>query len=379
MPNQRMFNRARLLTLAICALCLLVADLPANAAETRTVSFDSKAYHVDRIFRSMQGPIGRRRAYVGDWRKSELMWITAIRSEVFYAKDGTKAPDDFLCHANLGFGDIERHRALFQPNLKEARYQGRLFTLSQGQMDLKFPSGFGIPIISDEPFLLDTQALNLNRTEGEYDVVIRTSIDYVVDAELSQPMKPLFQKAAQGMVLVEGKDGYYGLEEGNAEEHGEGCSVGSAAGGENVADPFGRVFSAHWQVEPGRQVNSTPVTEFLEISYDTTVHYVSVHLHPFAQSLSLRDLTTGETVLHAEATSIDTGIGLKHVETITSEEGVRIFADHKYELVSVYENTTDQMQDSMAVMFLYLHDKEFVKPVKRTPSPKPKPSSGASQ
>ncbi|MGK0486258.1 MAG: hypothetical protein ACJAYI_001767, partial [Myxococcota bacterium] len=207
----------------------------------------------------------------------------------------------------------------------------------------------------------------------------RTSIDYVVDAELSQPMKPLFQKAAQGMVLVEGKDGYYGLEEGNAEEHGEGCSVGSAAGGENVADPFGRVFSAHWQVEPGRQVNSTPVTEFLEISYDTTVHYVSVHLHPFAQSLSLRDLTTGETVLHAEATSIDTGIGLKHVETITSEEGVRIFADHKYELVSVYENTTDQMQDSMAVMFLYLHDKEFVKPVKRTPSPKPKPSSGASQ
>lgn len=84
-------------------------------------------------------------------------------------------------------------------------------------------------------------------------------------------------------------------------------------------------------------------------------------------------------MLHAEATSIDTGIGLKHVETITSEEGVRIFADHKYELVSVYENTSDQMQDSMAVMFLYLHDKEFVKPAKRMPSPKPKPSSGASQ
>jgi len=84
-------------------------------------------------------------------------------------------------------------------------------------------------------------------------------------------------------------------------------------------------------------------------------------------------------VLHAEATSVDTGIGLKHVETITSEEGVRIFADHKYELVSVYENTTDQMQDSMAAMFLYLHDKEFVKPVKRMLSPKPKPSSGASQ
>jgi hypothetical protein len=104
-----------------------------------------------------------------------------------------------------------------------------------------------------------------------------------------------------------------------------------------------------------------------------------VHLHPFAQSLSLRDLTTGETVFHAEATSVDTGIGLKHVETITSEEGVRIFADHEYELVSVYENTTDQMQDSMAVMLLYLHDKEFVKPAKHMQSPKPKPSSGPLQ
>ena len=68
-------------------------------------------------------------------------------------------------------------------------------------------------------------------------------------------------------------------------------------------------------------------------------------------------------MFHAEATGFDSGVGLKHVETIESKEGVKIFADHEYELVSVYENTTDQMQDSMAVMFLYMLDKQFVKPV----------------
>ncbi len=36
-----------------------------------------------------------------------------------------------------------------------------------------------------------------------------------------------------------------------------------------------------------------------------------------------------------------------------------MFKDHNYELITVYNNTTEEKQDSMAVMFLYLLDKEF--------------------
>ncbi len=36
-----------------------------------------------------------------------------------------------------------------------------------------------------------------------------------------------------------------------------------------------------------------------------------------------------------------------------------VFKDHNYEMITVYDNTTEEKQDSMAVMFLYLLDKEF--------------------
>ena len=39
-----------------------------------------------------------------------------------------------------------------------------------------------------------------------------------------------------------------------------------------------------------------------------------------------------------------------------------MYADHEYELVSVYENTSAEAQDSMAIMFLYMLDQKFTRP-----------------
>ncbi len=114
---------------------------------------------------------------------------------------------------------------------------------------------------------------------------------------------------------------------------------------------------------PGRQVNRTLVTELMNLPYDTTVHYIAVHLHPFAESLELVDLTTDESVFRAEAAQFGDRIGLARVGHYESPEGIRLYKDHDYELVSVYENTSGQEQDSMAVLYLYLHDREFHKPV----------------
>jgi len=48
---------------------------------------------------------------------------------------------------------------------------------------------------------------------------------------------------------------------------------------------------------------------------------------------------------------------------VTSEnfrpEGIPIYKDHQYELVSVYDDTSGVDQDSMAVMFRYLLDEKF--------------------
>ena len=122
---------------------------------------------------------------------------------------------------------------------------------------------------------------------------------------------------------------------------------------------MGRKFSGHWVVPPGREVNRTLVTHLMRVPYDTTVHYIAIHLHPFAESLELRDLSTGKTLFKSAARNFDDRIGLSNVDHFTSEEGMAVFADHEYEMVSVYNNTTAEAQDSMAVMYMYLKDREF--------------------
>ena len=143
---------------------------------------------------------------------------------------------------------------------------------------------------------------------------------------------------------------------------GEGCLPGENAAEHAYRDPFGRIFTGHWVVKPGREVNETLVTEVLNLPYDTTVHYIAVHLHPFAESLELRDLTTDRTVFKSHVRPADEGIGIDHVEYFSSKDGVLLHRDHEYQLVSVYNNTSGEDQDSMAVMYMYLYDKDFTMP-----------------
>ena len=86
------------------------------------------------------------------------------------------------------------------------------------------------------------------------------------------------------------------------------------------------------------------------------------HLHPFAEFVELIDLTSGKTVYKSKVTAADGRVGIERVEHFESEEGLPVFADHEYELLSVYNNTSDEDADSMAVMFMYMRDKQFKKP-----------------
>jgi len=361
--------RRALCSIGTPALCGLVLILGCSESSEQEVGeqrvVESRAYEIDRLYRSMEGPIGRVMTTVGDRPPDappELLWITGIRSEVVDAENGTPADDGLLCHTNVSFAQFVEHERTFHPGTAIRKSHPRIFTLSQGQLAVGFPPGFGIPILSNEPLAVDTQALNLNDPALDEKVRIRTVIDYVRDSDQSRPMRPLMQRFAQGSVLVQGKDGYHGVAEGDPEQHGPGCEVGTPQPPANYRDPYGRVFAAHWQVPPGRQENHSLVTSFMAIPYDTTAHYFAVHLHPFATSLELRDLTTGITVFRSIARGPATGIGLDHVDTFESVEGIPIYADHEYELVSIYENTSDEIHDSMALMFVYLLDQDFVKP-----------------
>ena len=105
--------------------------------------------------------------------------------------------------------------------------------------------------------------------------------------------------------------------------------------------------------------NHTYSTNRLGLKRDTTAHCIAVHLHPFAESLELRDLTTGETVFIAKARNSTDKIGLEFVDFLSSEEVIALYKDHEYTLISVYDNRSDENQDAMATMFIYMLDKDF--------------------
>lgn len=364
---------------AFQALVLVAALAPAwfsiacdgPGALVQQATFRSKAYAIDRIHRSMMGPSARAIVRLGKPGPPELLWITGYRTRIT-RPDGSEAGSaEFMCHSNLGIANLPARRRILASS---ALATPRIFTLSQGQMEVRFPDGFGIPVVSGAPLTLDTMVLNLNPQPGPLEVVHETTVDYVRDADASD-MQPLFQAAAQGMVSVSGDEPYYGVESPDPEVHGEGCMVGMpAAGEEPFRDPQGREFAAHWVVPPGRQTNRTLVTNWMAVPFDTTVHYIAVHVHPFAESLTLRDLDTGEVVFESRMRQSDGRIGLDHVDSFSSAEGIPIYAGHEYELVSVYDNPTDEAQDAMAIMFLYLRDAGFEKPQWAVSPPGPAPS-----
>lgn len=349
------------LRIAILLLSLSAGSPYSYGAEapTYTKTILSDVYTVDRTYRSMKGPSSSQDVQLGSQDGRELLWVTGYRATMV-GPDGEQAQSqEFMCHSNLDI-DIDRHTELFQWQKVATK---RLFTLSQGQYEIVFPAGFGVPIFSDEMMSLATQVLNHNLEGQRFRVRHKVEIDYVKHAELTAPMKPLFMTAVTGLVFLEDQEedqaGYFNIQEPDHEQHGPGCLVGTGASSHTYEDAFGRKFSGHWTVKPGRQVNRTLATTWMNLPFDTTIHYIAVHLHPFAESLELRDLTAGTTVFKSTVRSPFDRIGIDHVESFSSEEGIKVFRDHEYELISVYNNTTNEDQDSMAVMFLYLLDTEL--------------------
>ncbi len=333
----------------------------APAAPVYTAKITSETYRIDKVYSSMRGPYGFDDVTLGEAASPELVWIVGYKTTVVDANTGAPMSQEYMCHANLDLPTKD----YFEDFPTSPSISGRVFTLSQGQQDIHFPPGMGIPVQSDMKLSLVTQVLNLNHAQIKMDVKHEVEVYYVRDREVGREMIALYQAAAEGFKAL-GAAHYYGLEQDEAdpEMHGAGCSVGQAAtAGDSDDDTHGQKFTAHWIVKPGRETNRTNVTRFMNLPYDTKAYYIAVHLHPFAESLELVDLTTRQSVYKGFVKASTGRVGIDHIDHYESTEGLQLYADHEYEVVSVYNNTTDHDVDSMAVLYLYLENKTFQKPV----------------
>lgn len=314
----------------------------------------SPVHHIDRIYKSMQGPVTNSGFRLDPKGEPELLWLVGYQATIVDETGTENLSQEFMCHSSIGTTP-RTYRNLLPA--KMAPPEGRLFTLAQGQSVVKFPPGYGIAYLPGMPLRLQSQVLNHNIEDADLDVRHRIAIDYVRDRDLKQPMIPLTLTGAFGEKLVDGESGHFGIDPDsvNPELHGPGCSIGqSAMEGHVRGDRLGQKFTGHWIVKPGREENHTRVTDQLRLQHDTTLHYAAIHLHPYATSLQLRDLTADEVVFEVKGKSAKDRIALLNVEHVSSVEGLPLYQDHEYEVVSVYENDSGKDQDAMATVFMYI-------------------------
>ena len=345
------------------ALVLIGQGSPLARSPEQRKEFLSPVHFVDMKYKSMQGPITSQKVLLQEGTERELLWLTGFETSMVLPDGKTPASDEFLCHANLELDPGIHNKGLGLPTRNFAR---RVFTNSQGQMAVQFPAGFGLPMISDELLSIQAQVVNHNLEGDQLPVQVRhkLAVEYVRDRSLQTPMKALYQSTAIVMVSLEGHEAYVGTLEPGEHAEGASCLPGEVAGGgmgrkSFLKDSLGQKFSGHWVVKPGQAEWRTLVNDLLKLEFDTTIHFIAVHIHPFAEYVELRDLTDDKTLFRSKVRGLEGRIGLKHVDTLSSEEGIPVYKDHDYELVTVYNNTSDVDQDSMAVMFLYMHDREF--------------------
>ena len=115
----------------------------------------------------------------------------------------------------------------------------------------------------------------------------------------------------------------------------------------------------HWVVPPGHHIYTTEITPQLNLPFDTTIHYATIHVHPFARGMELRDMTTGTTIFRLHSQDWPDRVGVAYVEEFKSTEGIPIQRDHRYELSAEYDNTTDTDTDAMAILYLYFLEKDL--------------------
>ena len=322
----------------------------------------SDPYRLDKIYHSMEGPMSIQSGIrLATAEKSKVQWITGLETQVVDATEQKPISQEFFCHSNLTFGEHDLTPDQHNEELGgKTHLDWRLFTLVPGRLAIDLPPGFGVPIPKDAALDYLTMSLNLNARDRVVNVRMRTKVHTIAGDEPGAPTKALFRRALYVMQRRSqaADTGHSCMANARTQHIGAGCAEVSKAN--LTAGKPGEDLMNQWSVPPGRHVYTMEITPQLNLPFDTTIHYATIHVHPFARGMELRDLTTGITVFRLNSQDWPDRIGVAHVDEFKSVDGVRIFRDHRYELSAEYDNTSASNADAMAILYLYLLEQDQI-------------------
>jgi hypothetical protein len=357
-----------------------------------SISLLSNEYELDRVYMSMQGPRSNQpRIRLSDEiATDETVWITGLETTIVDANSLERISDEFLCHSNLTLNPEtttpERYNQSFETPLHG---EWRLFTLVPGRTSIRLPESFGIPVKNGTLLDYFTMALNLNGGLPSRKVRMKTRISYRHAAADKAAMRPLFRRSLYVYQQHQQQPSGNPTDASRPQHdhHGEHCAdictehqVGQTpssfasllpealdvhpgatccvaiASSDGIVTQFGEANTVHWMVPPGRHRYRTEVTQQMNLPFDTTVHYVTGHLHPFGKFIELVDMSTGQVVFNVSSKDLSDRLGVEEMSQIISEDGIPIRKGTRYELIAEYDNTTDQPIDAMAILYFYALD-----------------------
>ena len=314
-----------------------------------TLSLFSPTLVIDNIYKSMEGPKAMTSFQI-DYTKDDLVWITSFETKATSTNEIDQLSNDYVCHTNIDFYDGE-HYSRWNLNGRIGEHYPRLTSMSNGIESYRFPDGFGFPVFTNENLFVATQTLNHNIKGDAFTVKHNVNLGYQPNAP---NMKPLMSKTVFVMLPYDNDKPFQGPTENNPN-----MCLPVETKNHSYTDENGNHLSGHWVIFKGTETFRYDITQQLQLKDSTSMHHIAVHLHPFAEELKFRDKTNDSTLFVSKAENYKDKIGLKSVSYYSSTEGIMLYPDHDYELVLKTNNTTEQNQDMMASMFVFLYDKEM--------------------
>lgn len=307
----------------------------------------SPDFYIDGIYKSMEGP--KATNYVQLTTDSTIVWITSFEVKALDSKTKKLISNDFICHTNVDFNDVNYYSGLNLKNRIGKQYP-RMTSLSHGLEKFSLPNGFGIPMKGNEFLYVTTQSLNHNLPDENRLIKHEVSITYSKDKKLkplmsrtvfielpydkNDPFKEPLDPASNQCIPVETKNHSY-------------------------PDGKGNMLSGHWVIPKGKKTYESSIDSQLQMKDSLRLHAAAVHVHPFTTSITLLDKTTNKIVFKSNVINHKNSIGLTKIDAFSSEEGVWMYANHKYILTMDVNNTSSIQQDMMGSMFLFFYDKEL--------------------
>lgn len=309
----------------------------------------SPDFYIDGIYKSMEGP--KATNYVQLTTDSTLVWITSFEVKALDAKSKKLISNDYICHTNVDFNDVNYYTSLGLKNRIGKQYP-RMTSLSHGLEKFSLPNGYGIPMKGNEFLYVTTQSLNHNFPDENRLVKHEVSIAY----SKKEKLKPLMSRTVFIQLPYDKNDPFK-----EPLDPASNQCIPVETKNHSYPDGKGNMLSGHWVIPKGKKTYQSSINAQLQMKDSLRLHAAAVHVHPFATSITLMDLTTNKILFKSNVLNHQKSIGLTKIDAFSSEDGVWLFADHQYILTMDVNNTTAIDQDMMGSMFLFFYDEELDK------------------